>query len=300
MCVFISKKSIKLNLLSILFAALIVQLCSCNSDKASNSNTKLNDSLSLMTYNVRLDIESDGENAWATRKSIFFAQVKSFSPDIMGVQEARPNQMLDLKKELNTYASIGIGRDGADRGEYSAIFYQTKKFSVEKENTFWLSENPDTISKGWDAAYPRICTYGLFTNKESNQKLWIFNTHLDHVGKEAQLQGMQLIVSKMKALNTANYPAVVMGDFNVEPNSELISNLKRSMNDAKDLAKVKTGSYGTFNGFNTNETAKRRIDYIMISKSSDIEVEKYVVPDSIVNSKYPSDHFPVFVELKIR
>jgi endonuclease/exonuclease/phosphatase family metal-dependent hydrolase len=252
-----------------------------------------------MSYNIRLDLASDGENAWPNRKEMLISQIQFLSPDIFGIQEARPNQMIDLKNELKAYASIGIGRDGADNGEHAAIFYKTTNYRVENEHTFWLSETPAEFSKGWDAAYPRICTYGLFTNIESNKKFWVFNTHLDHVGNEAQLQGMQLILKKIEALNITQEPVIIMGDFNVEPDSELIVNLKKFMNDAKDLAKFEFGANATFNGFNIGEAPKRRIDYIMISKTPNVEVEKYAVPASFIDLKYPSDHFPVFIELKI-
>ncbi|WOD44942.1 endonuclease/exonuclease/phosphatase family protein [Hwangdonia lutea] len=278
-----------------LILILFIGFSSCKNEKK-----QANQSLNVMTYNIRLDIASDDENAWANRKDFLSSQVLFYSPDILGVQEARPNQMADLKEALIDYKTIGIGRDGDNKGEFSAIFYNSKELKVEEENTFWLSETPNQISMGWDAAYPRICTYGLFTLLENNQKIWVFNTHLDHVGREAQLQGMQLILKKIKALNTSDFPVVMMGDFNVEPQSELITNLKQTLDDSKDKAKLVFGSNGTFNGFKFNEPVKRRIDYIMLSKSSKIGVEKYGVLSSSIDLKYPSDHFPVFIELTLK
>ncbi len=257
------------------------------------------ENLSVMTYNIRLDVASDGENTWSKRKDFLSSQVQFYSPDIMGVQEARPNQMEDLKSALNDYKTIGIGRDGEDKGEYSAIFYNSKKIKVEHENTFWLSETPNEVSKGWDAAYPRICTYGLFTWLNNNRKIWIFNTHLDHVGTEAQKQGIQMILKKIVEVNFSNIPVVVMGDFNVEPDSELILDLKLKMNDSKDRAKIVFGPVGTFNGFKFEELVTRRIDYILVSKILGIQVEKYGVLSSSIDLKYPSDHFPVYVELTL-
>ena len=154
------------------------------------------------------------------------------------------------------------------------------------------------MSKGWDSAYPRICTFGLFTVLENNQKIWVFNTHLDHIGPEAQKEGTKLILDKISLVNKENLPVVVMGDFNVEPNSEVISSTKTTMDDSKDIAKVKFGSDGTFNGFKYNELATRRIDYILISKLSNLKVNKYAVFSSAIDFKFPSDHFPVFVELE--
>ncbi|MFD1161415.1 MULTISPECIES: endonuclease/exonuclease/phosphatase family protein [Hwangdonia] len=280
---------------TLLVLVLVMSFLSCKNEKQQE-----NQSLNVMTYNIRLDVASDGENAWANRKGFLSSQVLFYSPDILGVQEARPNQMTDLKEALKDYKTIGIGRDGDNKGEFSAIFYNAKKLKVEEENTFWLSETPSEISMGWDAAYPRICTYGLFTVLENNQKIWVFNTHLDHVGKGAQLQGMQLILKKIETLNTDDFPVIVMGDFNVEPQSELIANLKQTLNDSKDKAKLVFGSNGTFNGFKFNEPVTRRIDYIMLSKSTKIEVEKYGVLSSSIDLKYPSDHFPVFVELTLK
>lgn len=274
---------------------LCISFLSCKNEKKT-----INHSLDIMTYNIRLDVASDGENAWTNRKDFLSSKVLFYSPDILGVQEARPNQMTDLKDALEDYKTIGIGRDGEKKGEYSAIFYNAKKISVSQENTFWLSETPDVVSKGWDAAYPRICTYGLFTVLENNQKIWVFNTHIDHVGNKAQMQGIQLILKKIATLNTDDYPVIVMGDFNVEPTSQLISNLKQKLNDSKDKAKITFGSNGTFNGFKFNELVTRRIDYIMLSKSSKIEVEKYGVLSSSIDLKYASDHFPVFVELILK
>ena len=256
--------------------------------------------LRVMTYNIRLDVASDGENTWGKRKDFLSSQVLFYSPDILGVQEARPNQMNDLTQALKDYKAIGLGRDGGNKGEHSSIFYNTKKVKVENESTFWLSENPTEFSKGWDAAYPRICTYGLFTLLESKQKVWVFNTHLDHVGPEAQRKGMELILKKVAEVNTQNVSSIIMGDFNVEPDNKLIITLKQKMNDSKELAKVIFGSNGTFNNFKYNEPATRRIDYIMLSQSSKFEIEKYGVLTSAIDLKYPSDHFPVFVELKLK
>ncbi|MGY8908659.1 MAG: endonuclease/exonuclease/phosphatase family protein [Flavobacteriales bacterium] len=269
----------------------LLMLASCAS--------KETESLKVMTYNIRLDVASDGENAWAKRKDFLISQINFYEPTVFGVQEARPNQMLDINSNLTNYSFIGQGRDGENIGEFSAIFYDSTKVSFTNENTFWLSETPEKISKGWDAAYPRICTYGLMSVLNSDEKIWVFNTHLDHKGNEAQLNGIQLIEAEIKKVNTKNYPVILMGDFNVTPESELISNLKINFNDAKELAGANAfGQQGTFNGFKFQDSIKNRIDYIFISKKANINLKKYGVLSDSKDLKYPSDHFPVFVEFQ--
>lgn len=275
-----------------LIIALVI-LASCSKQKEST--------LKVITYNIRLDVASDGDNAWANRKDFLVSQIKFYEPTVFGTQEGRPNQIEDITKGLPNYSFIGHGRDGGNNGEYSAIFYDKTKVSFSNTHTFWLSETPEKNSIGWDASYPRICTYGLMTDLTSNKKIWVFNTHLDHKGAQAQLKGIQLIEAEIKKVNSKNYPVIVMGDFNVLPSSALINSLKENYADAKTLANDNVfGNTGTFNGFKFHEPVTRRIDYIFLSKNTNIHVNKYAVLTDSKDLKYPSDHFPVFAEIQIK
>lgn len=255
-------------------------------------------SLKLMTYNIRLDVESDGENNWSHRKNFFSSQMQFYEPDIFGVQEAKPNQVIDIASALPQYSYIGIGRDGIGQGESSNIYYKKKRFKVVQNSTFWLSETPDVISKGWDAAINRVCTYALFKDLETKKMFWVFNTHLDHMGEMARTNGIKLILSKIATLNTQKYPVFFMGDFNSTPNEERIISLKKMMLDTRDISEEKPfGPIGTFNGFKHNEPVTDCIDYIFISKNSTFKVKKFAVLSDSKDLKYPSDHLPVFVEI---
>lgn len=258
-------------------------------------------SLKVMTYNIRLDIESDGENDWTHRKDFFLSQIQFYNPDIFGVQEAKPNQVTDISNSLTAYNSVGIGREGVGKGEASTIYFKKEQFDVLQESTFWLSQTPDTISMGWDAACHRVCTYALFKEKKSKKQFWVFNTHLDHMGEEARTNGIELILSKIKVLNTKNFPVIFMGDFNTEPTEQRILNLKKQMLDSREVSQQKPfGPIGTFNGFKHNEPVTKRIDYIFISKDGSLKVLKYATLSDSIDLKYPSDHFPVLVEISIK
>ncbi|REG98084.1 endonuclease/exonuclease/phosphatase family protein [Flavobacterium aquicola] len=257
--------------------------------------------LKIMTYNIRLDVASDGENDWTHRKDFFNGQLQFYAPDIFGVQEAKPNQVLDIADALPQYGYVGIGRDGIGKGESSNIFYAKEKFKVIESSTFWLSDTPDVISMGWDAACNRVCTYALLKNVKNNKLIWIFNTHLDHIGEQARTKGLELILSRIEKLNKNKYPVILMGDFNSEPETERIIALKSKMDDARTVSKEKPfGPYGTFNNFKYNEGAGPLIDYIFISKGKALTVNKYAVLSDAKDLKYPSDHFPVFVEINYK
>ena len=255
-------------------------------------------SLKAMTYNIRLDVASDGNNAWPFRKDFFAAQVRFYEPDILGVQEAMPHQVVDLEQLLPQYNHVGIGREGVGKGESSNIFYKKDKFTIIQTNTFWLSETPKAISMGWDAACHRVCTYALFQEAKTNQLFWVFNTHLDHIGEQARTKGIKLILAQINQLNTLNYPVIFMGDFNSEPQEERIVALKKVMNDTREVSIDKPfGPVGTFNNFEHNKSVTALIDYIFISKKSNLKVIKYAVLSDSKDLKYPSDHLPVYVEM---
>lgn len=254
--------------------------------------------LKIMTYNIRLDIAIDGENDWSHRKDFFTSQIQFYEPDIFGIQEATPNQVIDISNALSQYNHIGIGREGVGKGESSNIYYKKERFSVSNETTFWLSETPNEISKGWDAACNRVCTFALFEDLKSNKSFWVFNTHLDHIGEVAKTKGIELILSKIEVVNNQKLTVIFMGDFNSEPNENRILELKKIMNDSRELSVEKPfGPFGTFNNFEYNEPATKLIDYIFLSKNSHFIVNKYAVLTDSKNLRFPSDHFPVFVEM---
>ena len=256
--------------------------------------------LKLVTYNIRLDLESDGENKWSNRKDFWASQINFYEPDVFGIQEALPHQVTDIASALPEYSYVGIGRDGIGKGESSNIFFKKDRFKMVQEKTFWLSETPEKISKGWDAALNRVCTYVLLKDNKTKKSFWVFNAHLDHIGEFARTNAIQLILSKIKEVNTKKLPVFVIGDFNTEPNEQRISDLKKQMDDSYDISKQKPfGPNGTFNAFQYFEPVTKRIDYIFLSKNNPFKVLKYAILTDSKNLKFPSDHFPVLVELQL-
>lgn len=254
--------------------------------------------LKLMTYNIRLDVASDGENAWPNRKEYFTSQLQFYSPDIFGIQEGLPNQVIDIASALPNYAKFGIGREENGTGEAAAIFYKKDRFQVQQSNTFWLSETPNQVSKGWDGACNRVCTYGLFRDLKTKKTFWVFNLHLDHIGEVARVKGVELVLSKIAELNSKKLPVFLMGDFNSEPDTKQILEIKKVMDDTKDVSKEKPfGPYGTFNGFQHDKPVNLLIDYIFVSKNSGLKIQKHAVLSDSKDLKYPSDHLPVLIEI---
>lgn len=257
--------------------------------------------LKIMSYNLRVDFGGDGENNWEFRRDFLAGQLQFYGPDFIGTQEGKAHQLKFIDSLLTDYTFIGLSRDNSKtEGEFSAIFYNLKKFRLLSESTFWLSETPEKKSKGWDAAYERICTYGLFEDLKNKKQFYVFNTHLDHIGETARTNSAKLIIARIKTVNTKNLPVVFTGDFNSEPTSAAYQAIVEFMDDSKKTSKVKSfGPSGTFNAFKFQEPVKLLIDYIFTSKNN-VEVLKHAVLSDSKDCKYPSDHLPVYAEITLR
>ncbi|MCS6930130.1 MAG: endonuclease/exonuclease/phosphatase family protein [Saprospiraceae bacterium] len=260
-------------------------------------NVLLAQPFSVVTYNIRCDSPEDRENTWQERRHWLAAQIRFHAPDIFGVQEAFKHQLDFLQEQLPAYAWLGVGRDdGCEAGEYAAIFYRKSRFQVEESGTFWLSPTPEIVSKGWDAASPRICTWALFEDKVARRRFWVFNTHFDHIGREARRQSASLLLMRLWEMNRSRYPAIVMGDLNAGPNTEPIQILLRELYDTRTRSQEPPfGPEGTFNGFRFHEPVELRIDYIFTT--AQLITRKYAILSDSKNCRYPSDHLPVYALL---
>lgn len=256
--------------------------------------------LNVMTFNIRLALDIDKENAWQHRRNDVLKLLNYYGMDVLGVQEAVPQQMTDLKNGLEDYDYVGVGRDdGQNKGEYSAIFFNTEKLTVLQSGTFWLSETPDQPSKGWDAAYNRVCTFALFKTKKGGKKFWAFNVHFDHVGNLAREESAKLILKKIKEFNKGNLPVVLTGDFNLTEDTAPLRLLSENLqNTYRKCAKTPYGPHGTFTAFDVNKIPTERIDYIFTQKLQ-CQILR-TINDRRENLRYPSDHFPVMATLKFK
>lgn len=252
----------------------------------------------VISYNIRYNNAYDNENWWGHRKEAVVELIQANKPLVFGVQEAVASQMAYMDKNLADYSYVGVGRDdGKQAGEFSAVFYNSSQVEILSEGTFWLSPTPNMVSKAWDAALPRICTYAKLKLKENGKEFWFFNTHFDHVGVQARDESSKLIISKIKELTLPEDVVILSGDFNTTPDKDPYANITQYMDDAAKLSNTQpTGPNGTFNGFKLDAELKDRIDYIYTKNLNVLEYKH-------LDTKRPgglwvSDHLPVVVKVE--
>ena len=257
------------------------------------------DALRVMTYNIRVNVASDGDNAWPHRRDRLAAQVLFHAPDILGVQEAFPDQKQWLDRHLTGYASVGEGREGGDRGEYTAIYYNRRRLGLVRSGGFWLSDTPDRPSVGWDAAFPRLVSWGRFREYRSGKDFLVFNAHFDHRGREARRRSADRILHAADSLaGSQELPYLVLGDLNLTPDTEPIRKLTAALTDAFVASPRRLGPAETFSGFDATTPPRRRIDYVLASPG--VRVTGFATLTDVVGGRYPSDHLPVLSTLLLR
>ncbi|NOU47573.1 MAG: endonuclease/exonuclease/phosphatase family protein [Bacteroidales bacterium] len=261
------------------------------------------DSLKILTYNIRLDTPVDGQNAWEFRKDSVGVFLRETKADVIGLQEVEHNQLIDIQNALPNYVYVGVGRsDGYQKGEFSPVFFRTSKLELLNSGTFWLSETPEVAgSKGWDAACERICSWASLRSKISGDTLFAFNTHFDHIGVQARFKSARLILKRIDLI-AGNHAVVLMGDFNSTTDETAYQRLAgdsiTNLTDSRKTYQNDSLEYEiTFTGFDQNPENDKLIDFIFIN--GQFKSLSYAVKKINDRNFYFSDHLPVYSEIQL-
>lgn len=239
-----------------------------------------------MTFNVLC--AGRKENHWCRRQPLVLEMIKKYAPDVFGIQEAHYGWMRYIASKLgDKYAYVGNGKDdGGIKGEFSPVFYNTDKYELLDSGNFWLSQTPDRPSLGWDGAENRTCAYAVLMDRETFRKYLVANTHLDHIGRKAMTQGVRLVIEKTAQFRDVS--TVVMGDFNVTPDSDVYqAMLENGFSDSRTVAE-KADNINSFHAFGGNS---KMIDFIFVRNTGVVKEVKTAT--DTVNGRLPSDHYPV-------
>lgn len=250
--------------------------------------------LKVMSCNLRCISPTDfGKKSWFYRADLIIKNIEAERPDVIGFQESTKFHYKYLTDTLIDYDSIITFRDKQFLSEGCPVFYRADKYKLIDKGSFWLSETPEEMSKDWDAACYRICSYVILETKDTNKKFVVFNTHLDHVSDEARINGINVILDKIKEFG--GYPSMIMGDFNATEDSSTYKAATENFLDTKYQAPSfeESCTYQAFGEKLDNEC----IDYLMISKTG-FKVNSFKVVTTTYDGVYPSDHFPLSISLQ--
>lgn len=240
----------------------------------------------IMSFNVR-----DGE---FDRGEIVPQTIADYMPDSVGLQECEGTWYLTLKTYLPDYTIIGVGRlTGLPLiGESTAIMFRNDKYKLVDWGTFWLSETPDKVSIGWDAQHHRTCTWAILESRETGEQYAHVNTHLDHIGTDARIKGLELVLEKAASFDM---PVVLTGDFNFPKGGDLYKALVGGeLTDVAEIAEI-ADSGCTSHGYNGG-IAGNPIDFICVNEKI-TNVKEYKIIRDQYNDRYVSDHYPIYADM---
>lgn len=256
--------------------------------------------IKVMTFNLRCACDDDGINHWRYRTGLVKDAITDEAPDLIGFQEVTRGMLEDLKALIgDEYVVLGAGRDKDYGGEGVNIAYRKDKFDLLHFETFWLSDTPTVPGSRYtmldQSGCPRVTVLSGLTIKGAGRVIYFCNTHLDHMGRSARVEGAKLILKKMQALCTHNDRIIITGDLNAYPDSETV---KTFVNKDLGISDITENISATFHKWGQKLSENIKIDYIFTNSKKSHE-ESYAVTKYEKDGVYCSDHNPVcgFVEI---
>jgi endonuclease/exonuclease/phosphatase family metal-dependent hydrolase len=280
-----------------LFIALLVSsLAGCSRDGNAEQTV-----LRVMTFNLRTAATID-QFSWVKRRPVVRELLLREKPDIIGTQEGTYAQLVNIAEDSPSYQWIGEGREGNNRGEFAAVFFNKARLKPLDQGHFWLSNTPDVPgSITWGNAYPRMATWVKFQDVRTRKTFYVINTHFDHQSELSRQKSAELIIRTADTFE-AGVPVLVTGDFNSRQDgySHDIFMKKGGMKDAyMEAAERINENYGTIHHFTDPSGGGKdnKIDWILYR--GDVTVLRGEVVTFHADGQYPSDHYPVMADVTL-
>ena len=236
--------------------------------------------------------EQEPDALFVNRRPLIKKAVLESSSDVIGFQEVKPNWTQWLSEDLVGFENYTVYRD-KNRPEGTPIYWKTDKLDVMDKGHFWLSETPEKESIGWDAHCLRIACWILFKCKDDGKEFVFVNTHLDHRGEQARINGINLICDFIKE-KFGNIPLILTGDFNATPDSSTIKAANELLTDARTACGILEFE-PTYHGF--EKKVNSVIDYIYLS--SGVKCKGFTTVKKQDGVTVQSDHYGLVAEIEI-
>ncbi|CAL6025836.1 endonuclease [Hexamita inflata] len=270
----------------------------------------------IMGFNVLYgSCRTSCQHFWENRRSAVVQIIQSYSPDIIGVQEAIYWQLDYIREHLHLYSQYGSSRNGyynEKADEFCAVLYKKDKFKVVQGETFFLSETPEIVSKSWGSVFNRIATAVKFEILASGKQFWFFSTQLDFSSDEAvRCNQTQVLLERMQKLNAEGLPVVLSGDFHSPsfgPAHQKLTqegHLRDAASKAREVGKISGCSIHHFDQqMHQNQEDfdkfENRSHYDWIFADPKTDVLSFEVCTDTFDGVQPSVHYPIVAEVKFQ
>lgn len=222
--------------------------------------------LRFATFNIRNGIAVDRNSLWWRRRPSTLALLRSLDADVVGLQEAYVFQQRWLARRLGVDDAVGEGRGGFLGGERCPVLVRRPARLVGHRTVHFAAERP------------RIATVC-----ELAGGIVVANTHLDNRSGDAR----RAAAAELDALLPRDRPVVVLGDLNAVPGAPELAPLDW-------LSGAAVG--GTAHAFRGGDRG-RQLDHVLVSAHWEVRRVEAV---RTASPPWPSDHWPVVADLRLR
>jgi endonuclease/exonuclease/phosphatase family metal-dependent hydrolase len=242
-----------------------------DSSSSSSSSTSNATPVKVMTYNVRTTPAGgdDGERFWDNRKAELIRAIQTQPPEVIGLQEATALQYDYIRASLGTNWALSPQHQ---------IVYRSDLFNVVQAGIIEL------VTDVWGR---RTCEWIKLRRSTDNREFLFLNNHWG-VDGNSQQGSANILRDTIGSLNQ-NWmlPTVLLGDLNAVPGSGPINTL------ANQTPLISLFAGNTFNDWNIAPNVQ--LDYIFTNKLTRSSCNLITYREGNIP---PSDHFPIFCELK--
>lgn len=275
-------------------------------------NLPLAPAMRIASFNIRyLNLTRRGQSGgrsledWQGRRHAALAAVRAIDPDILGFQEMEswdgipqngtPVQRTWMASQMPDYASVaGTSPDGRDSSQ--PIFYRRARFSALEGRTQSLDTalgapaDHNQISERAFAGYSDLVSWARLRDRTTGANLTVINLHLHFRSQRRQRLGAQLARRIANSAMERDDQVIVLGDMNVLAHA-------RAMADLRAGGLTQIPSEGSSFHFNIGLNTFGAIDHILhgpgLSALSNVQIARWQVEET-----WPSDHYPVWVDLQ--
>ena len=237
--------------------------------------------MKIMTFNIQHALDYQNK---VIDLDLFAAAIARFGADVCGLNEVRGEGDLDgYTDQTNALGDrLGFERYFAEaikvrgKGPYGNAL--VSRFPIISAETISI---PDPEVKREGGHYESRCVLNV-TLDVDGRELCVLVCHMGLVDDEAK----NAVSAICSILDATDKPVILMGDFNLTPDSEILRPIKEKMKDTAELFCKDLLSFPSDNPY-------EKIDYIFVTP--DVEVISADIPAIVA-----SDHRPHVAELDLK
>ena len=264
------------------------------------------DSLRVATYNVHYIVTFKESGSWSMadwerRKGPLDEAFKHLGADIVALQESesfaggnynQTNHVMEWLLANNPgYAAAAVG-DAREFPSTQPILYRTDRLESLDQGWFFFSETPDVIySPTFNGSWSAFASWASLEDRETGGRFRLVNIHTDYSSRGNRRRSFELVAERIGPWVEAGENVLVVGDMNVRLGSDAIAIIEGA---GVEFAPVSGATYH----FNRGLNLFGAIDHVGWSGGFSMLGEPVVVRRRF-SGEWPTDHYPVVVDLRL-